>query len=242
MQEVAREAGVSKPLVHYYFSDRSRLLAAAYAYAEDRALEHARHEIADLGPGAHRLESLLSLYLDDESTIREDWILWSALSHSALFDPELAPSVEAAYANWIAWITTIVEQGIVDGSIDSVISPVNAGTALTALVEGLNRLLMLRLLTRETARDMMAAFLDSLGIGAGAHPSPIEDGSESPAREHPPLADQLLSIASEATDALQAVAQDDEMRAAARRINEAVARAKQIDGHTPPRSGRGGRG
>src|SRR3984893_11090000 len=80
MQAVAGEAHVSKTLVHYYFPSRSQLLAAAYAYAEARARERPQNEIADVTPGALRLERVLRLYLDDESTIREDWILWSELS------------------------------------------------------------------------------------------------------------------------------------------------------------------
>jgi len=236
MQAVAAEAGVSKPLVHYYFSARSQLVAAAYAYAEARALEHARREIADVAPGARRLEELLCLYLDDESTIREDWILWSELSNSALFDQELTPSVETAYANWIGWITSIVEQGIADGSIESDVSPVDTGRALTAFIEGVNRLLMLRLLTRETALDMSKAFLARLGIPAGEFVSQAKDEPQSRDANGTPLANQLLSIASETLRALESVAQSGELRAAAKRMQDAVARAEQLDVRSTHRS------
>lgn len=226
MQAVANEAQVSKTLVHYYFPARSQLLAAAYAYAETRALERARSEIADVSPGARRLQRLLHLYLDDESTIREDWILWSELSNSALFDAELTLSVEAAYRNWAEWISSLVEQGIADGSISAGVTPDRAGIAVTAAVEGLNSLLMLHLLTRETALELIDTFLEQLGIPT--MPPARRDGEGAPdGRALDPLAHDLVAIALQALRGLDRLAADSRQRAKVSRVRMALTELSQ---------------
>src|SRR4029078_7504326 len=59
MAAVAQEAGVSKALVHYYFSTRRELLRNAFAFSERRWQDAIAEEIASLGTGAERLRRLL---------------------------------------------------------------------------------------------------------------------------------------------------------------------------------------
>ena len=55
MASVAEEAGVSKALVHYYFSTRQELLRSAFAFSESRLDQLVDDEIAGLQTGAERL-------------------------------------------------------------------------------------------------------------------------------------------------------------------------------------------
>jgi len=66
MEAVAREAGVSKALVHYYFATRRELLRAAFAYVDDRWRARVADELVLAATGADRLERFLLLYVDDE--------------------------------------------------------------------------------------------------------------------------------------------------------------------------------
>src|SRR5215471_676491 len=69
MASVAEEAGVSKALVHYYFSTRQELLRSAFAFSESRLDQLVEDEVAGLETGAERLERALLVSLDPETAI-----------------------------------------------------------------------------------------------------------------------------------------------------------------------------
>src|SRR3954470_10152029 len=66
MAAVAREAGVSKALVHYYFSTRQELLRAAFAWSEEQWRKALDEEIAALATGAERAERALLASIEAE--------------------------------------------------------------------------------------------------------------------------------------------------------------------------------
>src|SRR6476646_1049508 len=66
MAAVAREAGVSKALVHYYFSTRQELLRAAFAWSEEQWQQAVGDEIATLATGAERVERALLASIEAE--------------------------------------------------------------------------------------------------------------------------------------------------------------------------------
>src|SRR5712692_5239565 len=71
MASVADEAGVSKALVHYYFSTRQELLRSAFAFSEGRLDQLLEEEIAGLKTGAARLERALLVSIDADTPISE---------------------------------------------------------------------------------------------------------------------------------------------------------------------------
>src|SRR5262245_9239427 len=77
MASVADEAGVSKALVHYYFSTRRELLRSAFAFSESRLDQLVDEEIAGLASGAARLERVLLVSVDGETPISEQRALWN---------------------------------------------------------------------------------------------------------------------------------------------------------------------
>ena len=165
MSAVAREAGVSNALLHYYFATREELLARAFAYAEARAHARAQAELALCTTGAERLERFLLLYLDEEPAFHESWVLWNELWTSALFDEKVRPQVSEAYRRWLAWVEELVGEGHADGSIRAGASPGDAALLMTAAVDGLGSLLLLGLTTREQARDLVRRSLElALGV------------------------------------------------------------------------------
>ena len=155
VESVAREAGVSKPLVHYYFSTRRELLRAAFAYAEDRWRARARAELALLTSGAERLERFLLLYVGDEEDLLENRALWNEAWSGMPLDEELAQSVKAAYRRWMDWLLELVEEGRDDGSVPADLVPEDAVVRLTALADGLDSLLYLGLIDRVRACDLV---------------------------------------------------------------------------------------
>lgn len=172
MSGVAREAGVSNALLHYYFATREELLVRAFAYAEDRAQTRAQAEIALCATGAERLERFLFLYLDDESVFHENWVLWNEMWTSALFDDKVRPGVGEAYRRWVDWVEELIREGHADGSIPVSVDPGRAALLLAASVDGLGSLLLLGLMTRERARELVRHSLElELGLAPAGRSS-----------------------------------------------------------------------
>ena len=161
MKAVAREAGVSKALVHYYVQTRQELLRRAIAYADARTRERVEAELAPLPNGRARLERMLVAYAANEAIFAESHALWSAAWGSLMLDEELAPAVRAAYQGWSGWIASHVEEGLADGSITTADS---RGTAirLTALAEGLSSLVDTSVIRSDEAVRLVRAAVAEL--------------------------------------------------------------------------------
>ena len=171
MSHVAREAGVSNGLLHYYFETRAELLSRAFAYAEERVYEHASIELDGLSTAAERLQRFLHLYVEDDVVFQENWVLWNELWSSSLFDPEMRPAIEETYRRWIAYIVGLVEAGRADGSIPTGVDPEEAGSRLAAVVDGIGSQLLLGLLPRSRAAALIEQSIE-LELSGRTRPDP----------------------------------------------------------------------
>lgn len=160
LNDVAREAGVSKALIHYYLTSREELLARAYEFADDRARVRVQAEIAGLESAAVRLKQLFLLYFTDEAELLEDWILWSELSSSALFEDELRPTMEASFAQWIVGVEALIQEAVEEGSLPEDTDPSETALRLTALIDGFGLQLVRGLTSPERARELLKRGLE----------------------------------------------------------------------------------
>jgi AcrR family transcriptional regulator len=155
MASVAEEAGVSKALVHYYFSTRQELLRNAFAFSEERLAAAVADGLAGLATGAERLEQALLASLGPEPPFREQRALWNEVWSSLRFDDALRPLVERSYREWLGRIVALVEEGLDDGSIPASVDPVESGWRLGAVADGVDSLLYLGLVDRDTAHVLV---------------------------------------------------------------------------------------
>ena len=155
MASVADEAGVSKALVHYYFSTRQELLQSAFARSEERWQTALASELAALGSGAERLERALCVSIDSDPRFSAQRALWNEVWSSLRFDDELRPRVERSYRGWLEHLVELVEEGRADGSIPTEVRASDAGWRLAAAGDGLDSLLYLGLVDRDRARELM---------------------------------------------------------------------------------------
>jgi len=160
MEAVAREAGVSKALVHYYFATRRELIRGAFLHSDDRANARSEAELAKLETGAERLERLLRLDLDDEPVFAETRALWGAAWSLMRSDEAHRPDVERQYRAWNAWILALVEEGRSDGSIPSSVDPAGVAVRLSAVVDGLESQLLLGLVSSSRAARIVRECID----------------------------------------------------------------------------------
>jgi AcrR family transcriptional regulator len=168
MEAVAREAGVSKALVHYYFATRRELIRGAFLYSEARADARCEAELATLETGAERLERLLVLDLVDEPVFSENRALWSTAWSLMRHDEELRPEVDRLYRAWNAWIAALVEEGQGDGSIPPGIDSPRVVERLSATVDGLESQLLLGLVTPSGAARVVR---DCIELELGRRPA-----------------------------------------------------------------------
>jgi AcrR family transcriptional regulator len=164
MEAVAREAGVSKALVHYYFSTRRALLRAAFAHSEELANERAERELARLATPAKRLEHYLALDFADDPVFAENRALWTEVWSGMREDVELRPDVEQRYRAWVDRIAELVRDVSAELPAEAV------ALRLAALVDGLESLLLLRFVTPERARALLSEGIANELAAAGANP------------------------------------------------------------------------
>ncbi|GIU96145.1 MAG: hypothetical protein KatS3mg012_2602 [Gaiellaceae bacterium] len=155
---VAREAGVSRPLVHYYFATRQALLRATFAFAEERRVEALEAELADLDTGAAKVARALERAVDPE--LPEIPALWNEVWSSLAEDEELRPLLQARYRDWADRIVRLLEEGRDDGSVPRHVDAPTAGLRLAAVADGLDSMLYLGLVDLPRARSLLASCLE----------------------------------------------------------------------------------
>jgi AcrR family transcriptional regulator len=151
MGEVAREAGVSSALLHYYFATRHELLLRAFAFADTRVDAHVLALVGDEGSGRERLETLLTAYLSPDPVVTEDWVVWSELWRSARFDETLRVLLHEADGEWVGQVAALLRTGIADGSIDASVEIDDSAIRLISLVDGLGTRVLAGVLERRDA-------------------------------------------------------------------------------------------
>jgi AcrR family transcriptional regulator len=152
---VAAEAGVSRTLVHYYFTTRQELLRATFAYAEDLRVTALEAELETLGTGAERAERALMRTIDPE--LEETPALWNEVWSSLRYDEELRPLVQDRYRAWSERIVHLLDEGRGDGSVPAGVDPRQTGWRLAAAADGLDSITYLGLLDRAAALELLAS-------------------------------------------------------------------------------------
>jgi AcrR family transcriptional regulator len=172
MGTVAREAGVSTALLHYYFDTRADLLMQAFDHADVKADEAAMAALAGIPRAVDRLERLLLIYAGADAVFRDDWVLWVEMWRSAIFDERLAESVRRSSDGWMEQITDLIEQARAEGSLRGDVDVDAAARRLAAVVDGLGLQILSGVLTHERAAELiLGALTVELGIPAKARSS-----------------------------------------------------------------------
>jgi AcrR family transcriptional regulator len=160
MASVAREAAVSKALVHYYFPTRQELLRAAFAYSGERWDDAVAGDLERVPTGAKRVERFLLASVDPAAPFGEHRALWNEVWSSLRVDAELRPLVHDAYQAWVGELVRLIEEARKDGSAPDTVDARGAGWRLAAVVDGLDSMLYLGLVDRSRARKLVRQSLE----------------------------------------------------------------------------------
>lgn len=155
MAAVAQEAGVSKALLHYYFTTRQELLRAAFAFSSTRWDEAVGAELSRAPSVARRLEVYLFASVDSSEPYDTHRALWNEVWSSLRIDTELRPLVRDAYRAWVDRVAALIDEGRRDGSVPKDVASREAGRRLAAVADGLDSMLYLGLVDRTRARRLL---------------------------------------------------------------------------------------
>lgn len=137
MKKVAREAGVSQGILHYYFADKRAILVAALGRVMadlDRRVLREAHGSRD---PRERLRALIGACLSVATEAREFWIVFVEFWGEMMHDRTLLKINAELYARVRRLIGSIVAQGTRAGRFRRV-NPEHAGAMILALVDGLS--------------------------------------------------------------------------------------------------------
>lgn len=134
VSDVAKGAGVSGGIVHYYFDTKLDLIRAAFEENAARSLERRAEIFVDETADVREtLYALIDTYLPVDEATRESWRVWIEWWAAALQDAELAEVHNRAYEEWAQRMQSVFDR--VPG-VDPEMSRKNANS-LMALLDGL---------------------------------------------------------------------------------------------------------
>ena len=138
MKKVARGAGVSQGILHYYFADKRAILVAALAVVTadlDRRVATAQAR-GSREPRA-RLRALITACLRLAVEEREFWIVFVEFWGEMMHDRRLREINAALYGRMRRQIGALVAQGVRAGTFRRV-APLQAAAVILAIVDGVS--------------------------------------------------------------------------------------------------------
>lgn len=138
MKQVAREAGVSQGILHYYFADKRAMLAAtleAVTRDLDRRVAAAQSRT---GRDAHaRLRALVRACLEVAVSRPEFWVVFVEFWGEMLHDRRLRDLNTAVYSRTRRLIGRLIAEGVRAGRFRPV-DPRRASAVVLGLIDGLS--------------------------------------------------------------------------------------------------------
>ena len=146
--DVAKVAGLSPAIIHYYFDSKRELIKAAFAANFADSLERRSGVLNSTASPRVKLRSLIDSYVPEgEPTIRA-WHVWIELWAGSLQDADLQDLNQQAYGEWRMIVAQIIDEGQTNGQF-------RAGDS-------------------ECLADVVVAALDGLSIQSLAGQMPVE--------------------------------------------------------------------
>ena len=169
LSDVAKRAGVSSGMIHYYFDTKHDLLKAAFERYYDYSTKR-RQSLMESGKGPlETLRLLVESYLPVEDETLEGWHVWSELWVEGLQEPDLRQLNEDFYGQWRRLVADIIRDGQ-DAGIIRDGSATELANMLIGMIDGLAIQVLLgsRSMTAERMRATCTAFIDDMLPAAAA--------------------------------------------------------------------------
>lgn len=132
VQRVAKRAGVSLGLVYYHFEDRAGLLNATID-AVNVAVQERGPSATATDSGTSSVIDLLVAEFEEDSSVRDDSVVWNEIRAIAVFETELQAALGRSTREWEQRLHVPLSKAGVRAE-----DLTETATLLTALVEGLS--------------------------------------------------------------------------------------------------------
>lgn len=137
LKRVAREAGLSQGILHYYFTDKRAILAAAALRVSADLDRRVAAEARGARGARGRLRALVRACLAVAARDREFWTVFIELWGESLHDRSLAALNARAYTRSRRLIAAAIRRGVREGRLRRV-APEGAAAAVLAVLDGLS--------------------------------------------------------------------------------------------------------
>ncbi|WP_455355234.1 TetR/AcrR family transcriptional regulator [Streptomyces sp. SYSU K217416] len=134
--DVAKEAGLSSGIVHYYFTNKRDLVHAAFEQNVARSFARRMAILESDDDEVAKLRALVDAYLPEDDETVESWHVWAELWVEAIHDADLQELNDRAYGEWRRIVAGMVRDGQAAGLIDDG-DAVETANLLVAMLDGL---------------------------------------------------------------------------------------------------------
>ena len=167
MSHVAKEAGVSNALLHYYFASRDDLISRTFDHFY--AVESQRYDerLAAVSHPVTRLRAELLMGLEDDPRNRLDYMLWGEIARLALVDEETRSFYLEKMQVWLDDLATAVQAAKDAKVVPATVDPAATALRLVTALDSVGWFVLVGLVTWEAAvaqiDQVLMADLGTLG-------------------------------------------------------------------------------
>lgn len=109
--DIAREAGVSSPVVHYYFRSKDDVLLSAMQWASEQLQKTLDWILVDYSDPLIQLRLILSVSAPTSEGLRNEYMLWLDFWNLVRIDVRYLPECQAMSARWKSVVLDVLQRG-----------------------------------------------------------------------------------------------------------------------------------
>lgn len=169
--DIAREAGVSSAIVHYYFRSKDQVLLAALRWVSGRQAEHERAILAGEPDHMARVRTLVEMAVPRRQVLRDEYRLWLEMYLVGRHQPALLQECAVLSDRWRTFIERIIAEGTAAGVFHPVAPAAEIAHRLVNLFDGVGFRLVVDYSTTpyELAGRLTRRFVaEQLGLAPGS--------------------------------------------------------------------------
>lgn len=184
LADVARRAGLSSGIIHYYFENKRAVLVAAFEFNFTQSLVRRRALLRSAREPLAVLVRLVQSYLPRDEDTLTAWRVWAELWAEAMRDHEFQEVNERLYDEWRQLVVEIIRRAQQDGSARAG-DPVALANMLVSMIDGL-AIQVLAQSSRMSISKMRATLRVFIDTYLAASDPAMAAGTDSP-HDPPPL-------------------------------------------------------
>lgn len=166
LTDVAKRAGVSSGMIHYYFDTKRDLVKAAFELNYERSLQSRRDMLDSAGDDPlSTLRALAISYLPGNEQSTQAWRVWAELWAEGMRDADLQEINARLYGQWRELVHDLIVAGQSAGTVTDGLAD-EFTDVLIAMIDGMSIQYMMHApqMSLDVMRSRVLAYIDSLAL------------------------------------------------------------------------------